>query len=287
MIFIIGLPQQHHSHVLKTLPRALKDEYITGIKLNRRASLEEIFEECLDTLIEFHRGRSDCFKKGLLVVGVTQPGEEIQEILSKFFPFALTKEINFPRKYSTSSAQARRDGNALFAILEKEIKHQVKIRNRITSFLGSKAARTPILLPLNHFGEDDLINFISQTWKKASEASDIQVFLDEESKKFETKFPFKKKNGSRTGFFQNSKDVWFRPPGRDLHGSSYPKAPGHLTTCFFNAILRIGGAIKDGFHYDCTKGGSRHVGTFQNCHGDSVQMSGRPHLNVYPNDFIR
>lgn len=60
-----------------------------------------------------------------------------------------------------------------------------------------------------------------------------------------------------------------------------------MRECLFNGLLRIGGAIRDGFHYDCTRSGGKYAGDFANCHNEIISKAGKPHLNVYPNDYIR
>jgi hypothetical protein len=63
--------------------------------------------------------------------------------------------------------------------------------------------------------------------------------------------------------------------------------PEHNEVCFLNARVRLGGFYADGFHYDCMRRKARYEGRFANCHNVEANYTGRPHLNVYPNDYIR
>jgi hypothetical protein len=105
--------------------------------------------------------------------------------------------------------------------------------------------------------------------------------------RFEEDHPFQK--DGRGGIFESPKGVKFKSPPRDqFHGKrSNQKTPEHADSCFLNARVRLGGFFADGFHYDCTRGKSAYSGRFKNCHKAEADYAGRPHLNVYPNDFIR
>ena len=95
-------------------------------------------------------------------------------------------------------------------------------------------------------------------------------------------------DGAKVRAYRNSKDVRFKSPGRELHGHVYKSTPPHSERCFLGGKIRLGGAVRDGFHYDCVK--ARKVlygGTFIDCHCQEVTIPHRSHLDVFPNDFIR
>lgn len=286
-MFIAGLPKQHFDDVIKSIVKSVPGETITGLPaIGSRLLSADYIVECFDTLEAFHAGRPNCFDRGLCVIGVAQTGESFSSVSEHFFPFALTSEVRFPRTYSSSPSQSRRDKNELSRFLEAHVKRQVRIRNDINQYLQSRTNRTPMLLPLRHFGEKELDSAVKAAWQTLPHSKAPVAELEAICKDFEERFPFSKRSG-RSGLFANSRDIWFTLPGRDLHASAHSEAIGHAKQCFLNGVLRVGAAIRQGFHYDCTKKGDKHSGTFSNCHGETVTKSGKPHLNVYPNDFIR
>lgn len=285
MIFILGLTSAHYADVVAAVVRSLPGEMVAGLPaLGKPMLTNKYAEECLETIVKFYSGRQNCFKRGLSIIVVSQAGESAAGISLEFFPFSLIKEVCFPRQYSVTGAQSSRDKNELIRLLVAEAKRQTKIKNSINTYYSSRINRTPLLLPLRHFGESQLRDVIKKVWKDLPVSEDSVGVLEGACRSFEAHFPFSKKGGSKTGNFANGRDVWFSTPGRHLHG---PASLSHANICFLNGILRIGGAIEDGFHYDCTKRGDTHEGTFENCHGELVKKSGKPHLNVYPNDYVR
>jgi hypothetical protein len=67
----------------------------------------------------------------------------------------------------------------------------------------------------------------------------------------------------------------------------------HNRLCYLNGNLRLSGRFDPGFHYDCIKDfseGRRELplqGSFFNCHGTQDPLTGKPHVNIAPNDFCR
>jgi len=245
-------------------------------------------EDCLDTLLSFHKGRPNCFEKGLVIIVYKDYlNQNIDKFTSEFYPFALVQEVSLNRHFARSGSKLREDKNKIKRGAISVAKSSIKIRNQITSYLQSRCNRTPFLLPIRHFGEIEVAKLIEDAWSSTTGEDNIHEKFDELARGFEQKFPFKKVKKGAAGWFENKKSIEFRPPGRHLHGVVRPNVDGHKLECFFNGTLRIGGQINPGFHYDCTNSGGSHAGQFRNCHDELVNKAGKPHLNVYPNDFIR
>ena len=288
MIFLAGLPSIHYQDVVKAVVKAVSDEPVTGLQTVAKPRLTAMYaQQCIDTLKRYHSGRENCFLTGLTTIVVCEESESSLDFCAEFFPFSLVRVVIFARKFSTSHAQSKRDKNELARSIIQEVKRQVKIKNTVNSYLQSRLNRTPLLLPMEHFGESALIDAIRNTWINLPLNLDSNSILDQECTRVEKLFPFKKRANSKAGCFSNRSDVWFSTPGRDLHGTARAELVAHPASCCLNGILRFSGAIREGFHYDCTRAGGLHSGSFQNCHGEVSRKVGKPHLNVYPNDFVR
>jgi hypothetical protein len=157
----------------------------------------------------------------------------------------------------------------------------------LTAEYSARMRRTPALLPLEHFSSDKLIQLL-QAIKTSLDAADPQAELRQACDRFEEHHPFKK-FGRRVRGFSDRRGVRFVTPPRDqLHGHLREiNSGGHNERCFLNSRVRLGGYFDDGFHYDCTVEIGNYEGHFDNCHRASNRYDGRPHLNVYPNDYIR
>lgn len=166
-----------------------------------------------------------------------------------------------------------------------------QIRKPVGAFAGElrdRLRRTPLLLPVRHFNSAHLTRLIEETCEAVRTASDPAQAIRQACNRFEEHHPFAKV-GTRQGAFSNGAGVRFTAPGRqDFHGRRAARREGqHTDYCFLSARTRLGGPFQDGFHYDCTRGQANYSGRFRNCHGAADDYQGRPHLNIYPNDFIR
>lgn len=288
MIFVAGIPAAHYPSIIKSVVASLPGELITGLPVREYEGYSRQYKnDCLDTIKAFEAGRPQCFDRGLSVICLTQSGDDFGVVRENFYPFSIVTEVKFGRRFATSPAQARRDKNEAERQIIAKAKKQVKLANEVSNYLKSRSNRTPMLLPIRRFERQELADAVREAWVFLQNADSAGQRLEAICSRFEESFPFRRKPGAKSGHFTNTKGIEFKAPGRDLHGSPRPDVAGHPDFCFFNGHLRIGGAIRNGFHYDCTKGGLKYGGTFAACHGQIVQRTGNPHLNIYPNDFIR
>jgi len=266
----------------------LRGELIAGLPVrDYEGYSRQYLNDCLDTIKAFAAGRPNCFDKGLSVICVIQPGDDFDEIKEHFFPFCIVTIVRFERRFASSPAQARRDKNEVERSLIAKAKQQVKLASEVSTYLQSRSNRTPMLLPIRRFGRQELSDAVREAWLYLQTADRAGEMIEAIAAQFEEAFPFRRKAGSRSGYFANPDNIEFKAPGRDLHGTSRPDVGEHPDFCFLNGHLRIGGAIRGGFHYDCTKSGAKYSGRFDACHGQLVDRTGNPHLNVFPNDYIR
>ncbi|WP_428414504.1 hypothetical protein [Pararhizobium sp.] len=289
MLFLLGIPKTFYEDVKRAVAKALPGDFVAGLPFDGqgRPSIS-YFEDCFDTLVAFHNGRPQCFQKGLAVIALQFfGGGDFSSAAEAFFPFALFKAVDHKARLASTGKQMLRDKNELVRIVLAEAKRAVKLKNKVTTYLHSKANRTPLLLPIEHFGGDELRQMLAGASNGLQTADDPNILFETVERLFEAQHPFHKKK-TATGFFVNANSVEFRSPGRDLHGVTHANSGDHNHLCFLNGSLRIGGQIKTGFHYDCCqKDGKPHGGTFIGCHAHPLRRQGKPHLNVYSNDYIR
>lgn len=290
MLFLAGFPESIYNDLIRSLSRSLpKGEKICGVPSETSDPYDfDYVQYLIETLIELHKIDESCFKKGLAILAYRPfKRKSIYKYSSHFSPFSILREVGLDRQIAKSGAQLRRDKNELNRECERASKNAIKTRNSVHLYMENNRNRTPLLLPIRHFESDELRRIVCEAWNALQSNDDVPAIFSRLEKSFEREHPFKKGKG-RTGYFVNSKDIEFKSPGRYLHGTPHLNLGEHKEACFLNGVLRIGGAIKEGFHYDCTrKNDGKYSGNFENCHGETVSKKGDPHLNVYPNDYIR
>lgn len=289
MLFLLGIPKALFRDVVQAVAKSLPGDFVSGLPFDGAGRPSaSYFEDCFDTLVAFHNGRPQCFEKGLAVLALQFfGGGDFSAAASSFFPFALFKIVDHKARLALTGNQMLRDKNELIRIFSAEAKRTVKLKNRVTTYLHSRSNRTPLLLPVRHFGGDEVTDLVTRAWTSLPSATDPNGLFEQLERVFEERYPFHKKKNS-SGFFVNANSVEFRSPGRDLHGVTHANSGDHNHLCFLNGSLRIGGQIRTGFHYDCCqRDGKPHGGTFMGCHAQDLRRHGKPHLNVYSNDYIR
>ncbi len=246
----------------------------------------DYFESCLETILRYVDGRPASLQRGLAVLLIRMPYVRGALDLASFYPFALARELEFDGNPYEREVVVRKDKNELYRAMSGVVRGLIRDRNFLTSFVRSRRNRTPVLLPRRHFNEVELNNAMERlcaivSAKSGLSEADIKIVCDE----FEKSFAFQRRKNS--GYFRNSQDVSFQSPGRNLHGFMREVGGRHTASCFLSSRLRLGGALVEGFHYDCSVDGGVYSGTFPNCHDEQETRTGTPHLNVYSNDYVR
>lgn len=292
MLFLFGgIPDIYYSRFRERVGRELRDDYFTGVPLYATANsyaLDEAYcGELIQTLVSFIEERPNCIVHGLSVILLRREWEKTP-VERLFWPFALPKIVTVSGFISRSGEGAKRVANHYADEAISAARSARKTIRAMTSEFESRLRRTPLLLPVTHFGSAELDKLLNEAAVAARNSVNPTEAILEACKRFEHDFPFKK-TGKKKGGFTNRKGVRFESPARDgFHGkrAEKPIAP-HTEECFLNARTRLGGAFADGFHFDCSVNGGIYSGTFANCHKANDKYVGRPHLNVYPNGFIR
>jgi hypothetical protein len=293
MILFGGIPDIYYERLRERALIELAEHKFTGVPLRasaagRYAINRQYCEELIRTLVAFIQGRPSCLERGLGVVLILRAWEQ-NRFESLFLPFALCKSVAINVSIRTSGEGAKRSANGYASHALSAAKRLSKPLAAMTSEFETRLRRTPLLLPIRHFASEHLIALVVDTLRGMNDSSNPSEKIRELCNRFETFHPYRK-GGRRQGYFSSRAGVDFVAPGRQIfHGTRVQGIPeGHNEGCYLNARVRLGGFYSDGgFHYDCTRAGASHAGTFKNCHDAEAAYVGRPHLNVYPNDFIR
>lgn len=155
---------------------------------------------------------------------------------------------------------------------------------------SEQANRTPFLLPTRNFSSNDLVESLGAIQRHLPNAPNPAASLREERNRFERNHPavLDTEWHPHQYFFTDHRNVRYRAPGKALHGVTHPETEGHPDACVLEGRRRLGAPFHHGFHYDCSRTtGSKLKGAFHQCHHGIELMTGNPHLNIAPNDFVR
>ncbi len=161
----------------------------------------------------------------------------------------------------------------------------IRATTAVNTEAEARLKRSPMLLPMRNFASARLQPSVGQLFQSLLGAPKPHQLIEEACRHIEEVHPFVPK-GELKGFTDDS-NVTFRSPGRDLHARLWENAgKNHNVGCTLNGYFRLGGSLRQGFHFDCTRS-ARLEGVFQDCHGAAAAYRGDPHLNIAPNDFVR
>lgn len=234
---------------------------------------------------DYVNGRRSSIDHGVCTVMLLRP-EEKDVFRHHFSLFSVYGSVHSGETTVPSGAQGRRNANREISRVFGHSRKLLPAVRAVNSELTTRMRRTPLLLPLRHFGNKELRNLIEDISENLTSQSDRDGYIRSRCTEFERAYPFQKTG--KGGRFQSGSGVVFNAPGRALHGHfSRSESGSHQPLCELTARARLGGRIQNGFHYDCSRSQGEYSGVFENCHGASSNYVGRPHLNVYPNDFIR
>lgn len=227
---------------------------------------------------------------GYAVIYVRAPGTDATRFEQAFFPSTLTVGVEWEMEGSTSDAK-RASLNRLFNLL---LSATVRARRAITTLhkqVVDKANRTPLLLPLGNFRSgsfEEWLKRLEQSLAQLTENEESLRMLGEAVKDFKQWHPKHQIEKSSKQCYCDERGVEFRAPGKALHG--IPNMPGDhpSESCLLSAFRRLGAPFHSAFHYDVQKDSPKKLhGRFCTCHLPPAEMSGDPHLNIAPNDFVR
>jgi len=289
MILFGGIPDLYYDRLTEIVPRRFPDIVFTGISLKPLNSRYEIDSDYCDELVEtlalYCQNRPECMSEGLGVVLLRRPWES-RTFQEKFWPFALCQSVAVDIRQSNRGEGRKRAAN-LYA--ERAIETARRVNKKVkslTMIYQTELRRTPLLLPIRSFASPILRELFLDLHDSLQSPRPVADAVRTATQQFSSQYE-RRPDGRGSVFIDDSKVQFKAPPRNVFHGHRPTKANenGHNVGCFINARIRLGGYYADGFHYDCTRG-SCLEGQFSNCHDYSAKYRGRPHLNIFPNDFI-
>jgi hypothetical protein len=292
MMFLFGgIPRIYYSRFRERASKELAGDSFAGLPLypvGESYAIDVAYcRELVQTLVAYVEQRPNCLDAGLGVVLLRRDWEKAP-VEDQFWPFALCKTTIVSGYISKSGEGAKRVANDYATEAVKAASSLRKAVRAMTGEFQTRLRRTPLLLPVRHFGTPDVRGLLTETTVAARNADNPTEAILEACRRFEAQFPFTR-TGKKKGGFSSRKGVRFESPARDgFHGKrASKKSAPHDEGCFLNSRVRLGGFFADGFHFDCSVPNAIYSGRFSNCHNKENAYVGRPHLNVYPNDFIR
>lgn len=153
--------------------------------------------------------------------------------------------------------------------------------------LTEQDSRTPWLLPKSNFSSRSLVPKLSEIQRAIANGAPVAEALAAAKSDFIQEHPFKRIGDAPRASFTDRKGVEFHPPGKARHAFARPIAGKHPPICLIAGRRRLGAPYDRAFHYDCARGPRNLSGNFSTCHEPPSRMTGDPHLNIAPNDFVR
>ena len=145
--------------------------------------------------------------------------------------------------------------------------------------------RKCLLLPNQSFAAPELTE-IFQLCRTQCDVRSFPELLEAGLKAIrERSIPKKKKSGNQH-FLKDDNDRFFEL-GKERHGRSETGIPPHAPECLLTASARFGVTVDRCLHFNVSRKAEKIGGVFHDCHADSVNVSPRSHINVFPNGFIR
>jgi len=287
----VGIPDVFAERFRARLIKELSGHHFTFVPLrmgrDRTHRLDtDHLQHNLESIVEYSSGRAGCFDKGAAVVVLKYRWDEVPELRSFFFPYAPVAVLELSEPFALSGNKLAVQANKIISDIHVLARSLIKPVEFVSAELRARLKRSPMLLPLRRFGAPELISLLDEVSVQMVGARNGD-FIREACDRFERSYPYERA-GNKTGKFVNSRGIDFSMPGRALHGNLWEgERKDHTKFCVINSRIRLGAPYDGGFHFDCTASGERYTGDLDNCHDARRRYRGHPHLNVYPNDYIR
>ena len=161
---------------------------------------------------------------------------------------------------------------------------------RIREEVQEKDSRTPLLLPLENFGSKHVRESVQGLPYSIGIQDRGSIDADFESYVGKLQMSARLEAGARRTSFTDERGLRFETLQKagSRHGGLISAKTPHNAVCFLKGHLRLGVPFHSAFHYDVTgRDGARVHKEMPDCHGHMEMRTGNPHVNIYPNDFIR
>lgn len=216
-------------------------------------------------------------------------GAGARMLVSKFHPFCLVADFYPLAIPGTSNERGRVVGEFIPRL--QAICSSLRSRGKVMfEHMQSAMRRTPLLLPLRNFGSQELNDMVSNIMVGAHGAENLEKLIKDAIVEFNRSARTHRPDGAPREYYCNADGLVFVPPGNQtLHGLVHgaQEGNGHLTSCYVNGRVRLGGSFNPRFHYDCSPMRGRLKSHYQSCHGQDVSPKASTHVNIGPNDGVR
>jgi len=286
-----GIPKIYYDRFKEIAIKRLRGTEFTGIGLDPIGGKYEINAEYCDELIEtavrYVENRPESVSDGLGVVLLRRPWES-RNFEFKFSPFALCVSADVDVLLREQTEGRKRSANE-YADIAIDLAQKLERRQReVSRYFTDQLRRTPALLPKQNFKSKHLTDALDKIFNELKKNEPVHEIVDRAMAEFISRHP---RNRDGKGFkFEDDAGITFKsPPRTGLHGDNpmSPSDKGHKKECFLTCRVRFGGSYSERFHYDCTRNGKQLIASLFNCHDEFKDYKGDPHLNIFPNGFIR
>jgi hypothetical protein len=299
IVVLAGVPAAHFNRVQKLAPRI----FGSGTPLVATPLLPDgsgryrpdvaHAERLVTALIKRTFPDGKLLEDGIGVLILTPKGFDGGAFAETFRPFALTSTIALPEPVEIHGRRGDMSANNIAAALRVGFPPLARAVRAVMTEVTARLNRTPLLLPLRNFSSDVLDPAIQALWQRLPTSADPASEIAAACRRIEARHPYGRIGGSSRRCFQDDRRIQFRSPARAHHGMAASKEPPHDQFCWLNGRARLGGRCTDGFHYDCIRDfseGRRELpltAKVSDCHGVPERLTGKPHINIAPNDFCR
>jgi hypothetical protein len=289
MLFLVGgLAPSHWDRALKRSSEIFAGDQAIGKPISGRSLAGALTPSYADQLIELlsdHlRQKPQALADGVGLLFAAAPGADTAAFAARFFPFLLARHFVAADVVGITDVESARQFNDFRAGMAASATILRRAVAATQNEMVQRRNRTPLLLPLSNFHSGHLVATLQDLFDSLPGAENPTRAISQASVRFQRWHPIVSSHGEQS-YFQDTRDVAFKSPGRNLHGNIAAQPPtGHDNTCYLRGSLRLSGQIVSGFHYDCSKGKPTLEGKFPDCHGEKLQRTGKPHLNIFPND---
>lgn len=141
-----------------------------------------------------------------------------------------------------------------------------------------------LLLPLRNFLADELV---SLKYLVENGGEDFSKRVDALIARLRKRQTPKKISRSCTIYYKDDRNFYFEY-GHEKHARPDSKMPPHLINCMLTAKFRFGRRYDSHRHFNVSCERKEEVvrASFHDCHGQSCEVGGRSHVNLFPNDFL-
>lgn len=243
----------------------------------------ELLEQCCDWVDE--RGLDEPYSISLLYA--ESKGVRVQNLIEDFFPFSLLAPFPAPPVVATGN-ERRYEVNRLVNMLVP-ICTNLRTRTKIIhDHLTSRARRTPLLLPPQNFGSQNLDDALRTLQAQAVHKNPLEPFINRIIDQIERTVE-RQRSGGRSHYVNEAGLVFTAPSRTEFHAHARRPEFGdeHQHTCFLRGRSRLGGSYNPRFHYDCHSVHGQLGAEYISCHGQSFRPPRSTHVNIAPNDNVR